>query len=233
MAAAFLAGAKGARGQTPGPAEDRPDAEVSRRLAFIEERFERGKTTARLWWYGWYFGYMALTVGQAAVAVAVKDRGQQVDRAVGAAFSSLGVLGIGITDFPPRYARAALQSLPAGTSGERRRKLAHAERLLADSAKAEAGGRSWVAHVAGVGVTVVNSLVLALAYKRIASSLLTLGGGVAITEAQIFTRPTAAIDDLRAYRQGAWRGSAPVGDSRSGAFRVVAQPGGVGLSAAF
>jgi hypothetical protein len=77
-----------------------------------------------------------------------------------------------------------------------------------------------------------SSLVLALAYKRIASSIVTLVSGVGITEAQIFTRPTAAIDDWRAYQQGAWASTSPATGQRM-TWSVVAHPGGVGLAAAF
>jgi hypothetical protein len=85
-------------------------------------------------------------------------------------------------------------------------------------------------------VTGTSALVQALVYKRIVSSFVTLASGVAITEAQVFTRPTAAIDDWRAYQQGAWAGGAPVvdrGEPRGSPLRLVAHPGGAGLAVAF
>ncbi len=209
------------------------DAEVSQRLNFIETRLQRATFSARLWWSAWYYGYVVVTVGEAGVALGTTNRGLRTDSAVGAAFATLGVLGIGVAPFPPRYAAATLDALPAGTPAERRRKLARGERLLGDSAKAEAGGRTWVAHVAGCGVTLASSLVLALVYKRITSSIVTLVSGVAITEGQIFTRPTAAIDDLRAYQHGAWSGGAPVTTGTRSSWTLIAQPGGMGISAAF
>jgi hypothetical protein len=56
--------------------------------------------------------------------------------------------------------------------------------------------------------------------------------GVAITEAQIFTRPTAAIDDWRAYQAGAFGGSASV-TSASPPVRFVPHTGGMGIAFAF
>ncbi len=219
----------------PAVAEPRapyPDEEVSRRLAFIETRLERATPSACLWWSAWYYGYIAVTLGQASVALAVKDPGLRTDSAVGAAFASLGVVGLGVFDFPPRHAAATLRALPAGTPAERRRKLARAEGLLSAGARSEVAGRSWVAHVAGTAVTLTSTLVLALAYKRVVSSIVTLVSGVAITEAQIFTRPTAAIDDWRLYQQGALGGSAlPAGPRAS--WSVVAQGRGLGVIVAF
>jgi hypothetical protein len=234
MAVALVtAGLVSGGGAAAEPDEAERDAEVSRRLAFIEARLARATPSACFWWSAWYYGYMVVTVGQASVALGTTNSGLRIDSSVGAAFASLGVLGLGVFDFPPRHAAATLGALPADTPVERRRKLARAERLLSAGARAEVVGRSWVAHVAGGGVTLTSSLVLALAYKRIVSSIVTLVSGVAITEAQIFTRPTAAITDWRAYQQGAWSGSTPVTGSRGTTWSVVAHPGGLGLAAAF
>ena len=229
LATATVVVAGGAQAE---PAPRLSDAEVSRRLAFIEARLERGTRSAALWWYAWYFGYMTVTIGQAGFALAIKDRGLRTDTAVGAAFSSVGVLGLGAFDFPPRHAAGTLGAWPESTPDERRRKLAKGERLLAASARSEVVGRSWIPHVAGIGLSLTSSLVLALAYKRVVSGIVTLLSGVAITEAQVFTRPTAAIDDWRAYQQGSFGGGAPKA-TRGMPFSVIAQPGGAGLALAF
>jgi hypothetical protein len=217
----------------PAAAESLPDAEVSRRLAFIEARLSRATPTANLWWHAWYFGYMVVTVGQAGVALSTTSQGLRTDTAVGAAFATLGVVGLGIFDFPPRHAAATLRAVAGITPAERRRKLARAEALLAASARAEVVGHSWIPHVVGVVVTGTSSLVQAFAYKRVASSIVTLLSGVAITEAQIFTRPTAAIDDWHAYRQGAWADGAAAAVPRGPAFRLAPHSGGAGIAVAF
>jgi hypothetical protein len=130
-------------------ADARSDDEIVERLAFMESRLDRATPRATLWWSGWYYGYMAITVGQAGFALAVKDRGLRIDTAVGAAFSSVGVVGLGAFEFPPLHASARLAALPARTPEERRKKLARAERLLEACARSEALGRSWIPHVAG------------------------------------------------------------------------------------
>jgi hypothetical protein len=213
---------------------ERSDEEVTRRLAFIESRLGRAAGTANLWWTLWYYGYVVVTVGQAGFAILVKDRGLRTDTAVGGAFATLGVLGIGIAGLPAKDAPRLLYRLPESTPEERRRKLAEGERLLAESARAEIGGKSWVAHVVGVAVTLAGGLTQAFAYKRYTSSIVTIASGVAITEAQIYTKPTAAIDDWRAYQAGAWSGGARSAvRPRPPPLSVVAQPGGMGLSLAF
>jgi len=178
------------------------DADVARRIAWIEARLARGTGAADRWWTGWYVGFTALTVGQGAVAVATTDPGLRADMAVGAVGASLGVAPLGLFPFEPRFAASDLAAEAGGTAGERRRKLAVAERLLAESADAEAFGRSWAVHLLGGGVSLGLGLVLAIAYDRLASGILNFVGGVALTELSIFTQPTDAIDAWREYRSG-------------------------------
>jgi hypothetical protein len=206
----------------------RSDDDVSRRLAFIRERIDRGTGRANLWWYGWYGGYTALTLGQAIGAVATTNRGTRVDLAFGAVASSLGVVPLGILGFPPGTASATLRAMPEATPEERRRKLARAERLLEASAGSEAFGRSWVAHAAGGVIGLASFFALTFGYKRLGAGILNLVGGVAITEAQIFTGPTAAIDAFQQYR--ALSSSSP---PRPISWRPILQPGGAGIGASF
>jgi hypothetical protein len=82
----------------------------------------------------------------------------------------------------------------------------------------------------GAALTLTDSLVLAFAYKRVVSGIVTLFSGMAITEAQIFTRPTAAIDDWRAYQAGAFSSAT---EKPGPSIRVVPVAGGMALAIAF
>jgi hypothetical protein len=183
-------------------AADEPDESVRRKLAFLEDRLTRGEPAASTWWNAWYITYLAATAGQAAVAGAVRDRDLRADMAVGAVSSALGVVPLGLFDFPARYAGTALRARPARTPAERRAKLALGEKLLRESAEAEAFGRSWLAHLGCVGVSALSGLVLAVAYKRGVSSLITVATNLAVGELQVWTQPTAAVRDWAAYQQG-------------------------------
>lgn len=207
-----------------------PDAEVAARLAFLDARLEAGTAAADRWWYGWFAGFGALTLGQYGIALAIKDPGFRADMAVGAVTSSLGLLPLGALPFTPRLAAAELRALPEGRPGERRRKLARAEALLRKSAEAVAFRRSWLAHLAGDGVSIASGFVLAGAYHRVRSGILNGIVGVAIVELQIFTLPRAPIADQEAYARGAWGSAArPRGPS----FGLVPAPGGLGIGAHF
>lgn len=176
------------------------DAEIARRIAFIQERLDRAAPAANRWWCGWYTGWLGLTAVQSVVAVATTDPGLRADSAVGAVGSSLGVIPLGLFPFPATFVAADLRALPASTPSERRKKLARAEGFLRASAEAEAFGRSWISHALSGTVSVALGLVLGLAYRRPLTGALNAVAGVALSEAQIFTQPTAAIDDWSEYR---------------------------------
>lgn len=216
----------------------RPDAEVTRRLAFLEGRLERGDRAANLWWNAWIYGWTGLTLAQAGIALGTTDRGLRIDAAVGAAASSLGVLPLGVLPFPARRAAGLLRALPEATPEERRCKLARAERLLRQSAEVEALNRSWVNHAVGDSVSLGVGLVLALVYQRpLGSAVFSAAGGVALNTLQIFTQPTQAIDDLRDYERGlggGFPGHAAFGPSTPRAsWSLAPSPFGIGITGHF
>lgn len=216
---------------TRADAEGPSDEDVSRRLAFLEARLDRGTAAADRWFYGWYAGYTLLSVGQLSAAVALTNRGLRTDAAVAGASASLGVLALALFPFTPRTAAGTLAAFPEATPEERRAKLSVAERILHQSAEREVRARSWVTHVLGITVSVGTGLFLALAYNRAATGALTTLGGITLTEAQIFTAPTAAIDDEREYQRLEVRASTP--ERASVTWTVAPAGGGISLVGAF
>lgn len=207
------------------------DADVTRRLTFLSQRLESATPAANRWWYGWYAGYSALTVGQFSIALAVKDPLSRADYAVGAVASSLGVIPLGFFPFTPRLAAGDLRAYPGATPAERRRKLAAAERLLHAASDVEIQGRSWITHALGLSVALASGLVLGLGYHSTRGAVLNSIGGVVLTEAQIFTHPTAAIDDWKAYSLG--QIEAPRAATKAPRWSFVPQGLGLGFTAVF
>ena len=216
---------------TSARAEERSDAEVTRRLAFLSHHLESGTAAADRWWYCWYAGYTALTVGQFTLAIAVTDPKARPDYVVGAVASSLGVIPLGFFPFTPRLAAGHLRVYPATTPTERRRKLAAAERLLHAASDVEIQGRSWITHALGLSVSLATGLVLGLGYHSTRGALLNSLGGVAITELQIFTQPTAAIDAWHAYELG--QIESPRTATNKPRWAIVPQGMGLGFAAVF
>jgi hypothetical protein len=226
-------------GMSSAAAETPSDAEVSRRLAFIEARLARGTGPANLWWHSWYFGWTALSMGQAVWAIVTPDKDTRIDMAVGAAASTLAVIPLGVLKFPARTAWQDLSRVHANSPEARRRKLTFAEHLLEATAKDEKLRRSWVNHATSIGVSIGVGLLLGVGYGRPRTGLLNALGGIALSEIQIWTTPTAAIDDFAEYQKlrGTPTAFVPMTVNRpvmpKVGISVLPQPGGISISGWF
>ena len=232
-AALGLAVALGACGlPAPARAQQRSDAEIGERIRFIEQRLELGTAAANRWWLSWYSIYGGLTLGQAAIAFGVSDQGLRIDMAVGAFTTSLGSLTLGLFPFEARFAAARVRALPEGDAAQRRAKLAEAEAVFRATAEDEAFGRSWASHLIGNGVALASGIVLGVGYDRPASGILQFAAGVTLTELQILTQPTRALEDWNRY---AHQGPTPPEEEEGGDAElwVLPEPGGLGLVGRF
>jgi hypothetical protein len=209
----------------------RGDAEITQRLAFIEARLEAGRPAAERWSYGWFTTYVALSVVQFGVTLGTTDVGLREDMAVGAFTSSLGVLPFAIFPFTPRFASRELAAMPEATPAQRARKLVRAEALLEKCADQEAFGKSWMTHVGVIAVNVGIGLGLAFGYDRVKSGVQTTLIGIGVSEFQIFTEPTAAIEDREAYKRGDFARLSR--SSLKPEFSMGPMPGGLSLGANF
>jgi hypothetical protein len=220
-----------ARAEGPPQAEPYSDQEVKRRIQFIEERLDAGTAAADRWWYSWFVIYTGLTVGQATIAIAATDPGLRIDNVVGALSSSLGVVPLGLMSFEPRFAADRLRAVRDGTPKQRRMKLVRAEALLRSAADNERGGRSWLSHLIGNNFALAVGVILGVGYDRPLSGVISFAGGLVVTEAQILSQPTQAIEDWRQYeRHGPTTSN---DDSASSRWVVVPQSGGLGVAGVF
>ena len=175
------------------------DAEVTRRIAFLEARLGRDERAGRTWWTVWFVTYATLAVGQGAIAIATTDPGLRADMAVGAAFSPIGNLGLALFPIGFKSPVSRLTRYPERTQAERRYKLSLLEHRLDETAREEALGRSWLSHVAGAAVSLASGLVLAIGYDRVESGAVNVVSGIAVAELQIWTQPVIARDAAREY----------------------------------
>jgi len=186
-------------------------------------KLEEGTSTAQAWWWGWAGTYAVLTVGQGVVALVASDRDLRINMLVGSASSLLGFGFVLITDFPARYAIAELDEMPDDTAEERTAKQNRARELLRASAQAEIDGRSWIIHFLGLSVAVAQGLVLWLAFDLPVDGAINAGISLAISEAQIWTQPTRAIDDWQAISN----------NNSELQLSIMPYPCGIGVSLSF
>jgi hypothetical protein len=183
-------------------------ADTDARYAAIVSALADGESAARLWWIAWTAGFAALTVGEGTVAIATHDPGTRAEAIVGMSSSAIGVGGMLLLTSRAAFTyRGRLARLDASTPEARLARLREAERNLDEAADDETAGRSPWAHLGGDAIVLAGSFVLWAGYHRYASGWLNLIGGTISTEAQILSRPTAAIEARRAYRAGTLRSS--------------------------
>jgi hypothetical protein len=203
------------------------DAEVTNRLAYIQNSFDGGQKAANLWWYGWFIGYSAATVGQVAVYSGSDDEKQRQDMLVGAVTTALGAGGQIV--FPLKAGRFAvrLRAMPADTPEARRVKLAAAEGYLRKAAAQESFGRSWKTQAMATAVNLAAGLTIWLHYDRPAKDgLVTFAIGQIISEVQIFTQPMRAVRDLKEYEQRSDFGAVGMAADPGRTWYVSVAPGG-------
>lgn len=178
-------------------------SENHQRLAFIQSRLSDDARQARLWTGAWGAGYGLLTLGQLAAIPLAPEA--DVDLYVGA-LSSAGALAVVLVQPLEVMAHSlTLDALalahPTDVDCE---VLTTAERLLVESARSEALGRSPWMHGANVVYSLLSLGVLGLVFDRWVSGLINAAIGILLGEWMILSQPTGAEDTLRRYLAGEW-----------------------------
>ena len=212
-------------GQQPTPSPlDMSDAELDRRLEFIETRLAGLNPNARYWQYGWTGWFTATTVGQAVIAIAGDDNDDRINFTVGAFKSAAGLAQMLIKPLPAVTSSARFQTMPSQTRAERMRRLEQGEALLRENADRARQRYTWKRHLPGVGVNLLGGAVIA-AYGDSTDAVISTLVGIAVIEANIWTEPKRALTDLEDYRNNF--GNARRASARN--WRLVPMRGGAAL----
>jgi len=210
------------------------DAQTQERLQAIRHMLEQGKPNANRWWYGWLIGYSAATIGQGAVYLTSEDKETRQDMALGAATTFLGAMGQLIAPMVPGTASDRLAQFSENTLEERSNKLLKAEELLRECALQEKVGRSWKTHAITGAVNLSSGLIVWLGFKRsFWEGVGNFALNTVITEAQIWSQPTRAVEDYDNYRNTHQSGEKLGAQKFAPSWSVVLSPGRVGISILF
>jgi len=211
-----------------------PDSLVKERIDYIQKVLDQGKSNANRWWYGWLIGYSAATVGQGANFFISDSKKTKQDMALGAAITFLGAAGQIIDPMTPGSAPATLRIIPENTPQERRKKLLEGKRLLQKCARREKDGRSLRTQLIVGAVNLTSGLIVWLGFKRgIWEGLKNFALGTAVTEIQIFTQPTKAINDYANYDRKYRTNPKPSLRKRQKTFFVSLCPNGLRIGIIF
>lgn len=173
------------------------------RLAFLAARASTEAKNIGTWKLLSGAAFALLVVGQLAIAP-LFEPDVRPDYYFGAGYSALGLASTllpapVVFEGGAAFARAAAEA----TDENRCALIAQGERLLEQSAAAEALTTSWYLHVVNVAVNLSLGAILGFGYHHWSNAVINTIAGIAISETVLFTKPRGLIKAWRQYKEGA------------------------------
>jgi hypothetical protein len=191
----------------PGLAQETPpvlqlsDSELAARLGFLEERLEAGRPPALAWQWGWtgfYGTSLVLNGGYAAVAEDGDDRVRAVVDAAKSGVALAQTLRLVRDPLPANVGAAPMRAVPGEGRAARLERLAVGERLLVASAARAETRYDLRRHLFVLGGNLLGGAAI-LALGSAGDAAQSTAIGIAVGEAQIWSQPWRAPNDLREY----------------------------------
>jgi hypothetical protein len=204
------------------------EEDMAQRLRFIEERLNEGRQPARYWQYGWSGFFAASAAVQSYAALDTDDGDDEVNYAVGAVKSAAGLTLMLLRPLPAVKGAAPPQAMPANTPYRKATRFKAAEDLLHTNARRARERKSWIRHLTGIAVNLVGSAVIA-SFGDMDDAVISGLTGIAINQANIWTQPSRAIDDLADYGRAFPAGST----TNEAAWHLTPISGGLGVTIRF
>jgi hypothetical protein len=204
------------------------DEDMERRLAFIEERLNEGRNRARYWQYGWSGFFAASAAFQGYKVIESDDGDNELNYAVGAVKSAAGLTLMLLRPLPAVKGAASLNGMPANKPDQQEARIRAAEDLLSTNAGRAQERKSWSRHLMGIAVNLIGSAVIA-SFGDTDDAVISGLTGIAINQANIWSQPSRAIDDLADYQ----REFPAVPETNEAAWRLTPMRGGIGITIPF
>jgi hypothetical protein len=198
--------------------------ECEARLTRARAVLERDARNWSTWAWAWGIGYSAASLGSAGLALYLDDEKKSASMWVGAGKSALGLVPIFLKPSPAPGLAAELRNAEflspslRDPNPDRCALAAQAEQAVVASAKDQAFARSWVAHAGPILVNGGGLLIVGLAYDDWLMGSLAAAVGLAVGEANIWTRPSASLHAQRDWALVPTASSGGVGLSVVGSF---------------
>jgi hypothetical protein len=200
----LAAGAARAEDQTPNLLDVSACSEGSRaRLQWLVERLESREQYADIWWKGW-FGFYAIGVVYQSTSAALEDDGShQADDIVGAVKAVIGVTRLYF--FRPTARLGADPLIVAAPPDEAScvARVAEGEELLRKAADESEQRWDWKPHFFNVALNLTGALIATQAFdddNGFKKGWYSMGIGIAVGEAMIFSHPWKGKSDLEEYQ---------------------------------
>lgn len=133
VALAVVSTSTGALAQTGGTSAT--DADIDRRLRFLEERLDDSKLHGQIWWYGWLTINTGSAVGLGLAAGLTDDNDDTVKNATNATKAAIGLTRMLIDPLEARHGADKIRDLPEASREQKLAKLRVAEDQLRRNAE--------------------------------------------------------------------------------------------------
>jgi hypothetical protein len=201
LAALAAASPVGAKERPTDPALERCAGDTGERLRFLERRLDAHRGYADAWWKAWSGVYVGgIVVGGASAGMA-DDRGERADQIVTAVKAGIGLTRNLLSPPPAREGARELEGIDTSTAAGCAQRLARAQEILQESAAAaRRERRSWIPHLANLGLNLAGAVIVAEGFDE--SSGWTSGAvGFAVGEGRIWSYPWQAGSVLEEYER--------------------------------
>jgi hypothetical protein len=187
------------------------DAEIARRLDFIEQRLDASRRHGQIWYWSWLTINGGATAGLSVAAALADDADDRASYVPQAVLAALGVADLTVIRPPAaRFGAEPIQGLPDATRAERLAKLERAEALLRSNAERAEGRRSWLLHLANFGLN-AGAGAVTYATGKTSDALISFASGFAAGEIYIWSEPGVPARDWQDYQRFRSSGSAAAG----------------------
>lgn len=209
--------------------------ELIQQLQEINYILLKNDKSSRNWWYGWAVGYGAATVAQGAVAIVSTEKSTRQDMVLGAGTTLLGVAGQLIGPLQTGYDPKRFSGLQKLSETECYARLFEAEAILKEQVTLAKESKDWKAHVLSGAVNVASGLITWFGFDRTFKDCVeNVLINTAITELQIWTRPSGIRKDYEEYCKRYYGGGTTFTKSNFDVdWSVYAGPGSLGVRIGF
>lgn len=175
------------------------DAEINRRIQFIERRLDASRSHGQWWHWSWLTINAGSMVGNGIAAGLTDDHDDTVNYATSAVLGAIGTSDKIFNPLEAQYGSDPIQGVPTATRAQKIAKLRKGEAQLRSNAERAEERWGLVPHASNAGLALAAGLVVGLWGETgagIIQGFTTLAGGIASQ----LTQPAAPAQDWKDYR---------------------------------
>ena len=176
------------------------DAELDRRIEWLEQTLDAGAGYSKLWQYGWSSGYAVGMVGGAVQAGLTSKNDTRVNATVTASKALLGTTRLLLTPHPARLGAQPMRDVVGTGHDAKLQRLAAGEAQLEEVAERAEKRHRWQRHAGSVALNLIGGGFI-FGFGDDTDAAVSIGVGLVVGELMIWTSPKRAEADLRSYRQ--------------------------------